>query len=97
MGCSASHSLAPLSSRTDENGQDIIYSTDEYYEQARVILATIPVKRPIQRRRARSVEMPSSGVWVYWRPGWNDITQQQRRKRGTMRTDFSQATRSIKN
>ena len=88
MGCSASLSLTPLSSSTVESGQDIIYSTDQYYEQARVMLATIPVKRPLQRRRARSVGMSSSGEWVYWRPGRNYRTQQQRTQPRTIPTSF---------
>ena len=91
MGCSASVSLPCLSSSTIESGQDTIYSTDstdQYYEQARAVLATIPAKAPIQRRRARSVGMPSSGEWVYWRPEWNDRTQQQRTQPGTIPTSL---------
>lgn len=84
MGCSASRSLASLTSSDVALDQGIVCSTEEYYEQARVMLATIPIRPPIQRRRARSVGMPSSGVWVYWRPGWNESTAQQRTEVSTV-------------
>lgn len=66
MGCSASHSLAPTGNVVV--GQGIVCSTEEYYEQARGMLATIPVRHQIQRRRTRSVGMSSSSVLVYWGP-----------------------------
>lgn len=94
MGCSASKSLAHESSGSAIAGQGIIYFREEYYEQARGMLATVPVKPPIQIRRARSVGLSSSGVSMYWRPGWNEITQQQRTEQGTIPTSSSQATRS---
>lgn len=76
MGCSASCTLAPS---VVGGQQSASYSKEEYYEQARVALAKIPVKYPVQRRRALSVGLSTSstGVWVYWRPGWNESTQPQ--------------------
>ncbi len=97
MGCSASQSLAHASSGHVFAGQGIIYTNDKYYEQARVMLATVPVKPRIQIRRARSVGLISSGVWVYWRPGWNERTRQQRTEQGTIPTRSPQATRSGRN
>lgn len=73
--CSASCTLVP----NVVSGQSISYSKEEYYEQARVVLAKIPVRYQVQRRRALSVGLqPSStGIWVYWRPDCDETTQQK--------------------